>query len=80
MPMSNEEKARTLGLAQVERLQSEGMTAIEQGGDANAVADQLLALSQQTADAMVSEVAMRGARWNRQRTAGGGRRGLSVGQ
>ena len=57
--MSNEEKARTLGLAQVERLQSEGMTAIEQGGDANAVADQLLALSQQTADAMVSEVAMR---------------------
>ena len=60
MPMSNEEKARTLGLAQVERLQSEGMTAIEQGGDANAVADQLLALSQQTADAMVSEVAMRG--------------------
>lgn len=59
MPMSNEEKARTLGLAQVERLQSEGMTAIEQGGDANAVADQLLALSQQTADAMVSEVAMR---------------------
>lgn len=59
MPMSNEEKARTLGLAQVERLQSEGMTAIEQGGDANAVADQLLALSQQTADTMVSEVAMR---------------------
>ena len=44
MPMSNEEKARTLGLAQVERLQSEGMTAIKQGGDANAVADQLLAI------------------------------------
>ena len=59
MPMSNEEKARTRGLAEVERLQSEGMTAIEQRGDANAIADQLLALSQQTSDSTVCEMAMR---------------------
>ena len=59
MPMSNEEKVRTLGLAQVERLQSDGMAAIEQGNNANAIADKLLALSQQTSDATVSEMAMR---------------------
>lgn len=58
MPMSNEEKARTRGLAEVERLQSEGMTAIEENGDVNAIADKLLALSQQTSDATVSEMAM----------------------
>ena len=59
MPISNEEKARTLGLAQVERLQSDGLAAIEQGNNANAIADKLLALSQQTSDATVSEMAMR---------------------
>lgn len=59
MPISNEEKARTLGLAQVERLQSAGLDAIEQGNNANAIADRLLALSQQTSDATVSEMAMR---------------------
>jgi dTDP-4-dehydrorhamnose reductase len=58
MAINKEEKARILGLVQVERLQGEGMAAIEQGGDANAVADQLLALSQQTSDATVSEMAM----------------------
>lgn len=58
MPINNEEKARILGLVHVERLQCEGMTAIEKGGDANAIADQLLALSQQTSDAVVSEMAM----------------------
>lgn len=58
MPINNEEKVRILGLVRVERLQSEGMTAIEKGGDANAIADQLLALSQQTSDAVVSEMAM----------------------
>ena len=58
MAINKEEKARILGLVQVERLQSEGMAAIEQGGDANDVADQLLALSQQTSDATVSEMAM----------------------
>ena len=58
MPISNAEKARIRGLAQVERLQSEGMAAIEQRGDANAIADKLLALSQQTSDNIVSEMAM----------------------
>ena len=38
MPINNEEKVRILGLVRVERLQSEGMTAIEKGGDANAIA------------------------------------------
>ena len=58
MPISNEENARIRGLAQVERLQSEGMAAIEQRGDVNAIADKLLALSQQTSDNIVSEMAM----------------------
>ena len=58
MPISNEEKVRIRGLAKVERLQAMGLTAIEQGDDANAIADQLLALSQQTNDALVSEMAM----------------------
>jgi hypothetical protein len=58
MPISNEENARIRGLAQVERLQSEGMAAIEQRGDVNAIADKLLDLSQQTSDNIVSEMAM----------------------
>jgi hypothetical protein len=58
MPISNQEAARIVGLATVERLQSDGMRAIEQGGNANAIADQLLKLSQQTGDQLVSEMAM----------------------
>jgi len=58
MPISNADKVQIRGLAQVERLQNEGMTAIELGGDVNAIADKLLALSQQTSDAKVSEMAM----------------------
>jgi hypothetical protein len=58
MPISNQEKARILGLGEVERLQSEGMARIEQRRDANDIADQLLALSQQTSDRLVSEMAM----------------------
>ena len=57
MSMSKEEKIRTRGLAQIERLQSEGMTAIERGEDANDIADQLLELSQRTSDITVSEMA-----------------------
>src|SRR5260370_41772411 len=58
MPISNQDAARIVGLAAVERLQSAGMSAIEQGGNANAIADQLLQLSQQTSDHLVSEMAM----------------------
>lgn len=58
MPITKDEKNRIMGLLQVERLQSEGMTFIEQGEDANDIADKLLALSQQTSDAVVSEMAM----------------------
>ena len=58
MPINKEEKERILGLVQVERLHAEGIAAIEEGGDANAVADKLLTLSQQTSDASVSEMAM----------------------
>ncbi|TKB92538.1 MAG: hypothetical protein E8D41_06950 [Nitrospira sp.] len=60
MPISKADKVRIRGLAQVERLQSEGMAAIElkKSRDANAIADELLALSQQTSDHIVSEMAM----------------------
>jgi hypothetical protein len=58
MHITNDEKNRIMGLLQIERLQSEGMTFIEQGKDANNIADQLLELSQQTNDAVVSEMAM----------------------
>lgn len=58
MPINNSERARILGLVQVERLQSMGLAAIEQGQDANDIADRLLQLSQQTSDALVSEMAM----------------------
>lgn len=58
MPISNGEKERILGLAQIERLQNEGMTAIENGGDANAIADKLLKLSGMTSDPLVAEMAM----------------------
>jgi len=57
MPISTEEKARVLGLAQVERLQSMGMAAIQQGEDANAIADQLLQLGRLTSDPIVSDMA-----------------------
>jgi hypothetical protein len=58
MPISSEEKVRIAGLAKVERLQADGMAAIEKGEDANAIADALLNLSQQTSDSLVSEMAM----------------------
>lgn len=58
MPISNDEKIRITGLSKIERLQAEGMAAIENGKDANSIADALLALSQQTNDALVSEMAM----------------------
>jgi len=58
MSMSKQEKVRTRGLAKIERLQSEGMIAIEQGDDANDIADQLLELSQKTSDTKVSEMAI----------------------
>jgi hypothetical protein len=59
MPIENEERERILGLLEVERLQSEGMTAIEQGRNANSIADRLLALSRQTSDDLVSDMARR---------------------
>lgn len=58
MPINEEGKARILGLAEVERLQCEGMNAIEKGGDANAIADRLLAISQQSSDDFVINMAM----------------------
>jgi hypothetical protein len=58
MPISNQESVRIRGLAQVERLQSKGMALIENGNAANAVADELLRLSQQTSDELVAQMAM----------------------
>ncbi len=58
MPVNAQERARILGLAEVERLQSAGMSAIENNQDADVIADRLLALSQQTSDVLVSEMAM----------------------
>lgn len=58
MPITNEEEIRILGLAKIENLQSKGVIAIENGADANEIADQLLSLSQQTSDAEVSKMAM----------------------
>lgn len=58
MPINDAERARILGLAQVESLQFMGLVAIERGQDVNAIADRLLELSQQTSDALVSEMAM----------------------
>jgi hypothetical protein len=58
MPISNQESVRIRGLAQVERLQSKGMALIESGNAANAVADELLRLSQQTSDELVAQMAM----------------------
>jgi hypothetical protein len=58
MAISNQDRARILGLAQIERLQTDGMNAISKGGDANQIADALLRLSQQTSDHLVSEMAM----------------------
>ena len=58
MPLNNAERARVIGLGQVERLQSMGLAALERGEDVNPIADRLLGLSQQTSDATVSEMAM----------------------
>jgi hypothetical protein len=58
MPISSQDKQLILGLADVERLQCEGMIAIESGGDANAIADKLLSIGQQTSDTFVSQMAM----------------------
>ena len=58
MAISNEERVRTLGLARVERLLAEGREAVASGGEADAAADALLALSQQSSDAQVAEAAM----------------------
>lgn len=58
MPFNDQEKERILGLMEIERLQSDGLTAIETGGDANAIADRLLAISQRTNDDKVSQMAM----------------------
>ena len=58
MAISDQDSVRIVGLATIERLQADGMNVIEQGGDANAIADQLLQLSQQTSDQLVSEMAM----------------------
>ena len=60
MPISTQESARIVGLAKIERLQADGMKAIEEGrhDDANAAADALLDLSGKTSDHFVSEMAM----------------------
>jgi hypothetical protein len=58
MPINDQEKQKILGLAEVERLQWEGMVAIEREGDANAIADKLLSIRQQTSDTLVAEMAM----------------------
>lgn len=57
MPISDQDKARIVGLAEVERLQADGMKAIQAGQDANPIADQLMQLAQQTSDHLVSEMA-----------------------
>jgi hypothetical protein len=58
MAISKQEKTRILGLAQVERLQSEGMARIERGSEVSDITAKLLDLSQETSDALVSEMAM----------------------
>jgi hypothetical protein len=58
MPMENQERALVLGLAEVERLQSAGVSALERGRDANEFADALLTLSQTTSHHRVSQMAM----------------------
>jgi hypothetical protein len=58
MPISTQEKTRIVGLAQIERLQSEGLARIEEGDDVSDITDQLLKLSQRTSDRLVSEMAM----------------------
>jgi hypothetical protein len=60
MTITDEQRVRLLGVAKVERLQAEGMSALMQGrnSDANAIADRLLQLSQDTSDQLVSQLAM----------------------
>lgn len=58
MPINAQEKTRIVGLAQVERLQSEGLARIEAGDDVSDITDKLLKLSQRTSDRLVSEMAM----------------------
>jgi hypothetical protein len=58
MPISTQEKTRIVGLAQIERLQSEGLARIEEGDDVSDITDKLLKLSQRTSDRLVSEMAM----------------------
>jgi hypothetical protein len=57
MPINNQEKARILGLGQVELLQSAGMARIEAGKDVSDITKKLLKLSQRTSDRLVSEMA-----------------------
>ena len=57
MPISKQEAARIKGLAKVESLQSKAMGLIESRKNANSVADELLAISQQTGDQLVAEMA-----------------------
>lgn len=58
MPINAQERTRIVGLAQVERLQSEGLARIEQDDDVSDITAQLLKLSQRTSDRLVSEMAM----------------------
>jgi hypothetical protein len=58
MPINSQEKARVLGLSQVELLQSEGMARIEQDKDVSDITKKLLKLSQRTSDRLVAEMAM----------------------
>lgn len=58
MAISPQERARIVGLAQIERLQSEGMIRIEKGDDVSDITGKLLKLSQRTSDRLVSEMAM----------------------
>jgi hypothetical protein len=57
MPINNQEKARILGLGQVELLQSAGMARIEAGKDVSDITKKLLKLSQRTSDRLMSEMA-----------------------